>query len=136
MSWTHEQKLAWQRAHRAANGNIETRRYEKTISGFLMRAYRNMLSRVKGIQPKGRHHYVGLSILPRKEFYALSKGDPVFSLLYHQWKDAGYIRVLTPSVNRINSREGYTNYNIEWLTLAENSRLGSVSRFSRAIATD
>jgi hypothetical protein len=128
MSWTHEQKLAWQRKHRAENGNGETRRYEKTLNGFLMRTYRNMLSRVTGIQKNKAHLYKGLPILSRKEFYAISRSDPDFLRLFIDWREARHDKKLTPSINRIDSALGYLNYNIEWLTLSENSRLGAFSR--------
>jgi hypothetical protein len=128
MSWTPEQKLAWQRKHRAGNGNCETKRYEKTPNGFLMRTYRNMLSRVTGVQKHKAHLYSGLPILSRQEFYAISRTDPDFLRLFIDWRAARYNKKLTPSINRIHSTLGYLNYNIEWLTLSDNSRLGAFSR--------
>lgn len=128
MSWTHEQKLANQRLKRAQNGNANTKKYEKTLNGFLMRTYRNMQSRVTGIQKKKFHLYKGLPILSRAEFYSISRSDPDFLRLFIDWKATRHAQRLTPSINRIDSREGYLNYNIEWITHSENSRLGALAR--------
>lgn len=93
-----------------------------------MRTYRNMLSRVTGIQLKKAHLYKGLSILPRQEFYVISLSDPDYLRLFIEWKDSGYDRQLTPSINRIDATLGYENFNVEWITHSENSRLGAISR--------
>jgi hypothetical protein len=121
-------KLTWQRKHRSRTSNRDTKKYEKTINGFLVRAYRNMQSRVMGIQKSKAHLYKGLSIMPREEFYKFSKGDRAFMRLWRDWVACGYTRVLSPSVNRIDPRRGYEIGNVEWLTQSENSRLGGVSR--------
>jgi len=42
-------RLSWQREYRKANGNASTKKYERTKKGKLMRTYRNMESRAKGI---------------------------------------------------------------------------------------
>ena len=116
-----------QRKKRAETGNIHTRRYEKTVNGFLMRAYRNMYSRVMGIQKKKAYLYLGKSLLPKNEFYEWTKADPAFRTLFSAWEKSKYSRRLTPSINRINPDLGYELGNIEWLTFIENSRLGSIS---------
>jgi hypothetical protein len=88
-----------------------------------MRAYRNMQSRVTGVQKKKAHLYKGLPILPRQDFYAWAKDNPDFWRLYRRWIAAGYDRKLTPSVNRVDPNKGYTLDNIEWLTHSVNSSL-------------
>jgi hypothetical protein len=122
-----EEKNVYQREHRKQNGNVYTHRYEKTIPGFLMRSYRNMQSRVSGVQKKKAHLYKGLSLLDRQDFYDLSKNDWHFFELWLDWIKSDYDRKLTPSVNRIDSSRGYEPDNIEWLTHSENSRLGAMS---------
>ncbi len=122
-----EEKNVYQREHRKQNGNVYTHRYEKTIPGFLMRSYRNMQSRVSGVQKKKAHLYKGLSLLDRQDFYDLSKNDWRFFELWLDWIKSDYDRKLTPSVNRIDSSRGYEPDNIEWLTHSENSRLGAMS---------
>lgn len=116
-------RLLNQREYRTRNHNIHTKHYEKTPNGFLMRAYRNMQSRVRGIQKKKAHLYQGLSILPRDEFYIWAKSNPDFWRLFRQWVASGYNRKLTPSVNRIDPDRGYELDNIEWLSHSLNSGL-------------
>lgn len=102
--------------------------YEKTPKGFLMRTYRNMQSRVAGIQKKKAHLYKGLAILPRNDFYAWAWDNVDFWRLYKQWAATDFTdRRLTPSINRIDSEKGYTIDNIEWLTHSINSSLGGLS---------
>lgn len=107
------------------------RDYERTPNGFLMRSYRNMKSRVLGVQWKKAHLYEGKSILPKEEFYAWAKASQEFQSLFKAWKKSGRNRKLTPSVNRKDSKLGYFVANMEWITHSENSRLGAVSRYSR-----
>lgn len=123
---THFDKLAWQRKRRQSSGNIWTKKYEKTRKGFLMRCYRNMKSRVEGIQKRGYDHYFGKPILRREDFYTWALDSPDFNKLFEAWEEANYSRRLTPSINRINPDEGYTLDNIEWITQSENSRLGGL----------
>jgi hypothetical protein len=121
-------KLKWQREHRKLIKNRDTLRYEKTPNGFLMRLYRNMKSRVTGIQHKKAHLYKGLCILPKEEFYNWAKASTEFSALFDLWKKSKYARRLTPTVDRIDSTKGYELSNMQWLTHSENSRGGSIAR--------
>lgn len=114
---------AAQRERRRLNNDRSTKVYEKSPNGYLMRAYRNMQSRVMGVQKKNAHLYQGLSILPRDQFYAWAKDNPDFWRLYRRWVAAGYDRKLTPSVNRVDPNKGYDLDNIEWLTHSVNSAL-------------
>jgi len=123
------ERNADQRLKRQQNDNVYTRKYEKTIPGFLMRCYRNMQSRITGVQKKKWHLYKGLSLLDRQDFYNLARNDWRFFELWLNWVKSGYDRKLTPSVNRIDSGRGYEPDNIEWLTHSDNSRLGAMSRF-------
>ena len=121
-------KLAWQRRQRRADGNAYSKRYEKTPAGFLMRCYRNMQSRVTGVQWKKAHLYRSLPLLPRAEFYDWALTSAAFHILWQQWVRSGYSRKLTPSVDRINPEQGYALPNMQWVTHSENSRAGNVSR--------
>lgn len=116
-------KLAYQRAYRKRTGNACTWKYEKTVRGFLMRAYRNMLSRTQGLVKP--HLYKGLGILDKEAFYEWSLNDVAFNRLFRVWAQSGYDRKLSPSVNRIDPSEGYTITNIEWVTHSVNSAMGS-----------
>ena len=112
-----------QRERRRLLQNGEVRRYEKTPKGFLMRAHRNIRSRVEGVQRKKAHLYQGLPACDRHAFYAWSLDNPNFWRLFRQWEAAGYPVRLAPSVNRINPDKGYLLDNIEWVTHSVNSAL-------------
>lgn len=118
-------RLADQRERRAKNNNAETKQYEKTPRGFLMRAYRNMQSRVEGVQRPHSTTWRGKELLDRDDFYEWALSDEEFNRLFWEWTMAGYERRLSPSVNRKDTSVGYTLENIEWLTHSENSSLGA-----------
>lgn len=124
----HRNKL--RRASRKANNNAPTKKYEKTKKGFLMRLYRNMQSRVTGVQKLKVHLYLGKELLDRDSFYQWAADSKDFHEMFSRWEVADYDRRLTPTVDRIDSDEGYSTDNMRWLTHSENSRLGAVSRFS------
>lgn len=124
-------RLAYQREQRKRNGNKYTKKYEKTQSGFLMRLYRNMQSRITGVQYKKHHLYTGKSLLPRETFYAWAKQHPVFLSLWTVYEQSDYEQKLAPSVDRIDSSVGYELENMEWVTHSENSRRGSLSRHGK-----
>jgi hypothetical protein len=121
------EKNARQREYRVANGNLCTKVYEKTQRGFLMRAYRNMLSRVRGIQKLKAHLYREMDVLSRDTFYAWAMASDDFKRLFREWEASGHDRKLTPSVDRRNSQYGYHLSNMRWITHSENSRLGAIS---------
>lgn len=118
------------REYRRRTGNAVTHRYEKTRNGFLMRVYRNMRSRVTGVQQHKHHLYAGKDLLPRDEFYAWAKPHPEFARLFETWQLSGYDRKLTPTVDRIDSSRGYEVSNMEWVTHSENSRRGGRARWA------
>jgi 4-alpha-glucanotransferase len=124
-------KLLKQRERRKLNGNADTKKYEKTKRGFLMRLYRNMQSRVEGVQKLKQHLYKDKSLLDRETFYHWAMYDEAFHGLFRQWEESNYSRKLTPSVDRINSASGYSIENMEWITHSENSRRGAVSRHEK-----
>ena len=129
-SWTCKKcKLEKQKETRNKHNNLYTKKYEKTPKGFLMRTYRNMKSRVLRIQPKGRELYLGKTIIDKNHFYEFSINDKSFNDLYFNWVNSGYERKLTPSIDRIDSKQGYELNNIQWITHSENSRKGSLNRF-------
>jgi hypothetical protein len=114
-------------------GDRYTKKYEKTPKGFVMRAYRNMQSRVTGVQTKKAHLYKGLTLLDRQEFYSWALDDSEFRRLYKRWVETGYEHRLTPSINRIDSNKGYTLDNLEWVTHSVNSSLGGASSKRRHV---
>ena len=112
-----------QRSSRAANGNKYTKKYEKTRKGFLMRTYRNMLSRTRGLVKP--HMYKGLPILDKEDFYEWAINCREFDILFNAWEASGYNRKYSPSIDRIDTGSGYTVSNMRWLTHSANSYLGS-----------
>lgn len=131
MPMTREEYNAKQRARRKANGNQYTKTYEKTIQGFLMRTYRNMKSRVTGIQKKKAHLYWHCPLLSREEFYEWSQQSGEFMALYYAWVMTNYDQRVTPSIDRIDSKGGYVIGNMQWITHSENSRRGALSRYGK-----
>jgi hypothetical protein len=117
-------KLQHQREYRRANGNAPTKKYEKTKSGFLMRMYRNMQSRIEGVQWVKAHLYEGKELLPRDLFYSWAQSNPSFHKLFQAYEKSGYDRKLAPSVDRVNPSKGYIIPNMEFVTHSENSRRG------------
>ena len=116
-----------QRLFRENSENSHTLKYEKTKKGYLVRTYRNMLSRVTGVLKKKAHLYKGLEILDKEVFYEWSLEDPAFNRIFDEYTDSSYNRKLSPSIDRIDSGLGYTMGNIRWLTHSQNSKLGSTS---------
>lgn len=105
------------------------RKYWRTINGKLMATYNNMNRRVRGyVKPE---IYLGLGLLDRGEFYKWSKSDRDFNKLYNDWVKSDYDRKLSPSIDRIDSCDGYVLGNMRWITHSENSRLGSINRWNR-----
>jgi hypothetical protein len=117
-----------QRLLRQQNGNAHTKKYEKTPKGFVMRLYRNMQSRVQGIQWQKKHLYENMELLPREEFYQWILNDETFKRLYESYVTSGYQRKLAPSVDRLDSSKGYIFGNMEIVTMSENSRRGAIEK--------
>lgn len=124
-------KLKWQREYRKNTKNKDTKIYEKSKKGFLVRCYRNMLSRVSGVTKNKNHLYLGLEILDKETFYEWALNNKDYNKLFNSWKKSNYERKQTPSIDRINSNKGYTLDNIQWITFSENCRKGAYSRFSK-----
>ena len=127
----YECQLKEQRNKRAANNNKTTKAYEKTPKGFLMRTYRNMKSRVKGIQKLKAHLYAGKSLLNKDDFYNWAMSDSRFYELFNIWERSNYNRRLTPSIDRIDPDKGYFIGNIQWIEHWINSQKGSQSRCNK-----
>lgn len=129
-----ECRLNMQSVRRRSTKNNATKKYEKTISGFLMRKYRNMTGRVSGIQKQKSHLYGGLEILSKESFYEWASSSEEFKTMFLAYEQAGYDRKLCPTVDRINPKIGYVINNMRWLTHSENSRLGSLSKRDKSRA--
>ena len=87
-----------------------------------------MKSRIEGVQKAKHHLYQGKKILPKEEFYEWAKSSPEFWKLFDDWTYHSYKRTMTPSVDRVDPKEGYVISNMEWVTHSENSRRSSEAR--------
>ena len=125
-------KNAKQREYRKMNGDIHTKRYEKTVSGFLMRLYRNMKSRVRGIQKGDKSYWRDKELVDKVAFYEWAENHPRFIELYEEYINSGYVRNLAPSVDRLDSSIGYTFSNMEWVSSRENCARSAKLRWSAA----
>lgn len=128
MNDKHQKQLEYQRAYRIRTNNQCTAKYEKTPNGFIMRMYRNMQSRVTGVQYKKAHLYLGKELINRQLFYDWALLSKEFWKLYTVWVSSGFNRKLTPTVDRVDSSLGYKLDNMEWVTHSENSRRGAVKK--------
>jgi len=90
-----------------------------------------MKSRVDGVQAAKYHLYRGLGIIEKEKFYQWAMAQSAFHSLFIDYESSGYERRLAPSVDRINSDKGYHVKNMEFVTMSENSRRGTLSRFSK-----
>lgn len=99
-----------------------------TINGFLSKLYSNMHSRVQGKTAHDRGRWKGKSIMPKDVFLVWAKNHSDFLALYKRYAQAKFDRRLAPSVNRMDSKKGYSLDNIEWVTNSQNCALASVSR--------
>lgn len=124
---TEEEHVIFKKRCRAA-----CNKYEKTPKGFAMRLYRNMQSRITGVQKSKFHLYEGKELLDRDSFYCWILNNDTYLTLLDEYEKSGYERRLAPSVDRIESSKGYTIDNIEIVTMSENSRRGTISKNRRA----
>ena len=102
-----------------------------TVRRFLGKLYENMKQRVDGKyadQMNRGHIYVGKPIASKDEFLEWSKNDHDFLALYKQWVMCGFDRKMTPSIDRINSKLGYTLGNMRWMTNSQNCGLAGVAK--------
>ena len=131
MTKTPEEKREYQRQYRLKNKNRCTKKYEKTHKGFLVRLYRNMLSRISGVQKVKHYLYEGKELLPKEEFYSWTLSSTSFYTLWDEYEKQGFPQKLAPSVDRKDSSLGYSSDNMEWVTHSENSRRGAVQRHKK-----
>lgn len=99
----------------------EARRYN--FLNIWSKRYAHMKARHEG---RATHfsHCEGKGLLTRDEFFEWRKDFDnlnVFLALYFDWASEGFPLGLSPSVDRIDSKLGYVNGNLQWLSFNENS---------------
>lgn len=128
----YECSLLDQKSKRLKTNNKITKRYEKTPKGFLMRTYRNMKSRVKGIQKLKSHLYAGKDLIDKDQFYSWSLSNVSFNELFTAWTESNFNRRLSPSIDRIDPSKGYFLENMQWIEHWKNSQKGAQSRYTKS----
>jgi len=98
-----------------------------------MRLYRNMKSRVQGVQKVKFHLYEGKELMGRDQFYEWAISSVEFYTLFMEWEKSNYTRRLAPSVDRVDPTKGYSLDNMEWVTMSENSRRGNLSKTKKEV---
>lgn len=120
-----------QKKYRTEISDVCTKKYEKTKKGFLVRLYRNMQSRITGVQKQKFHLYKGLPLLGRDEFYAWALSSDDFNRLFSDYEKSGYDRKLAPSVDRMDSKLGYEIHNMQFITHLQNSAKATKERWEK-----
>ena len=57
----------------------------------------------------------------KEEFFEAVLAMPLFHKLHKEWKDSGYLKTLSPSIDRIDDSRPYTEDNIQLMTWKENN---------------
>lgn len=66
--------------------------------------------------------YKGLEFMPREDFKDWSLQQGKLFVLFHQWNRSGHELKYRPTIDRLDSSEGYIPGNMEWVTFSENCR--------------
>lgn len=99
--------------------NRQRRLQRIDLKSFIVVVYDSMRSRTNG---HAHVRYKGLEILPRETFYNWALQQEDLLVQYSYWVFGGNLRPLRPTIDRIDSKLGYTIGNIRWLTCRDNSK--------------
>lgn len=106
---------AWKQANPEAN-RASAQKYHRSFAGRASNAHAAMRTRVAGKGKAGTAHvYKGLELIARAEFLSWAAHDPDYRRLHAAWADAGYPIGLSPSIDRKDTRRGYSRDNIRWI---------------------
>jgi hypothetical protein len=97
------------------------RRYRRTLDGTLKSKYCQMSKRIRGLDNRGKY-YVGKDICSREVFYRWAYTQPNTNRLWNAYVKSGFKLKLALTIDRIDSRKGYTIDNMRFVTFSENSR--------------
>lgn len=96
----------------------------ETILKTVNRMYENILKR---IGKDGRYKNVKL-LIDKDTFVKKVLKNKRFNLVYQNWVESGYNKILTPVTDRINNNGNYSLDNIQFLTSYENLIKGNKTR--------
>ena len=115
----------WRRKHylnHKAEIQAKTKAYrlerKTNLKKFVMVLYTHMRRRIHDDPQK----YQGSCT--KEIFYEFALKDKKLKVLYKNWIDSGWRRDLTPSIDRINNRRGYSLDNMQFLTFRQNALKG------------
>jgi len=86
------------------------------------RRYYHMTSRNQG-RSTNKSGAQGKDMMTKDEFLAWCKSKPqfiIFLVMWQEWYEDDFSLWSAPSVDRIDSKKGYTVDNIQWLTFSDN----------------
>lgn len=84
--------------------------------------YNQLRQRVEGRAVRV-YGVMGKELLSKEEYAVwLVRNMDEFEKLYDRWKDSGFVRKLTPSIDRIDNLGSYTSDNMRWLSITDNSK--------------
>lgn len=91
--------------------------YNRTYKGKIGAMWASMNAR-QGVAP----YYTNVKVLmTRYEFNEFIEKSN-FKELYYQWVNSGFVRKLTPSIDRLDNKGNYDLGNIQIITTSENSK--------------
>lgn len=93
----------------------------ENIEGIWRLRYEDMKKRVNGA--KQNHKGAEGKRLCSKEVFLewCENNRDEFESIWQQWKESGYERKLSPSIDRIDNDKGYFPDNMQWITVSENA---------------
>ncbi len=109
---------AWTRKHSHII-NARRRKQHRTLEGCIKRMYNGIKYRPKwcrGYQGRGRECSISFD-----RFRDLCLKKFKVQALFDQWESSGFIRKLALSVDRVDNSRGYSEDNIQVITVSENS---------------
>lgn len=102
---------------------IKNLAWRRTFAGYFYATFYHIRSRCKG-----EEKYVGLPVMSREDWDTfLVKTRRVRMDLHRQWVLSGYTRRMSPSIDRIDGKQGYVLGNCRWMAQHQNSRLGALA---------
>jgi hypothetical protein len=95
--------------------NAKNKEYSRTLKGLVRKIYGQQKD-----SSKKRHH--PLPSYTPDELYTWFINQPNYKKLYDNWKNSGYTKDLTPSIDRLDDSKGYSFDNIRLVTWQENRK--------------